>query len=318
MSNRIRISGEPDKLAKEISPLIQLEIASIGAIESASPREQDPGYVMLFHETKTGKQANVEQMNTLLRMAGRPQVESGGVAEPLLHLQTLTLQRTNTTALLGAMRILEETLTARYRETLPRLKGFERNAMNHVLNRTTKHWMVLVAHVAQRKEGNSDHADILPLPLSSYFATEEDRVCMRCLFDRPGERMAIQKPDPYTYLCAACHDEVVEEFPPDLQAQMQRWTEQAHRDRVLEKAFGRPSKLAAIKEVHAVLAGLPPEVPPPAILKPDASSGERGGRRRHRMDEAPSDLMLDSDGIAADELAYTDLLFDFRSVRRSW
>jgi hypothetical protein len=317
MSNQIRISGDRDKLATEISPLIQLEIASIGAIESAAPREQDPGYVMLFHETKTGKQANVEQMNTLLRMAGKPQIESGGVAEPILHLQTLALQRANTTAMLAAMRIVEETLTARYREALPGLHGFERQAMHHVLNRATKHWMILIAHVAQRKDGDSDHADILPLPLSRYFATERDRVCMRCLLDRPGEHATIEKSDPYTYLCAACHDEAIDEFSPDLETQMPRWTDGGRRDRVLEKAFSRPSKLTAIKEVHAVLAGLPPEVPPAAVMKGQATASERG-RTRDRIDEVPSDVMLARDGAAADELAYTDLLFDFRSVRRSW
>ena len=140
---------------------------------------------------------------------------------------------------------------------------------------------------------------------------------MRCLLDRPGDRAAIEKSDPYTYLCAACHDEAIDEFSPDLQAQMPRWTEQARRDRVLEKAFSRPSKLAAIKEVHAVLAGLPPEVPPPAIMKPETRASERD-RRGRRMDQAPSDIVLADDGVAPDELAYTDLLFDFRSVRRSW
>jgi hypothetical protein len=317
MSARVGISGDPDKLAAQLSPLIQLEVASIGAIESAGPREAHAGYAVLFQETKSGKQANVEQMNTLLRLAGKPQVESGGLMEPILHLQTLALQRANTTAMLGAMRLVEETLVARYRETVKELEGLERRAMEHVLNRTTKHWMILIAHIAQRKEGNYDRADLLPLPLSSYFATTEDRVCMRCLLDRPGEHPALEKEDPHTYLCSACHEEAMAAFPPDLRAQMPRWTEEAHRDRVLHKALGRPEKLAAIKEVHAVLAGLPPEVPAPTPLKVDATPGG-GGSRRSAADQPASDVVLPREGATADELAYTDLQFDFRSVRRNW
>jgi hypothetical protein len=313
------ITGDADALATLLSPLIRLEIASIGAIEAAAPRETHPGYVMLFQETKTGKQANVEQMNTLLRIADRKQVEGGGLAEPFLHLQTRALQGVSATAMLQAMRLVEEMLVARYRDVVAELRGFERRALEKVHQRATKHFMILVAHVAQRKDAASAHADLLPLPLSSYFAapTGEVRVCMRCLLDRPGERVALRKEKPHTYVCAACHDEVVADFPADLQLQMGRWSMETYRDRVMHKALGRPEKLRAIKEVHAVLAGLPPDMPRPAATRSDESP-PAPKERRWGATQPPSDLVLPREGATPDELAYTDLLFDFRSVRRSW
>jgi hypothetical protein len=310
-----QITSDPDKLVDGLTSLIRMEIASIGAIESAGPTEAHPGYTILFQDAKQGKQSNVEQMNTLLRLVGKTQVQSGGMLEPILHLQTKALQHANLTVLLSAMRLVEETLVARYRDLLPSLEGLAQQTMNRVFARTTRHWLVLLAHIAQRKEGDS-HADILPLPLSAYFASKEDRVCMRCLFDRPGERAALEKQDPYTYLCAACHDETVAEFPPDLRVQMPTWSAESHRDRVLHKALGRPMKLTAIKEVQSVLAGQPPEVPVPATEKVEESPPARPARHRHTA-QPPADLVLEP-ASAADEQAYTDLLFDFRSVRQNW
>jgi len=311
-----RIDANADALAETLSPLIRMEIASIGAIESISPREARPDYTMLFHAARQGKQANVEQMNTLLRIAGKTEVESGGMLEPILHFQTLALQRTSLTALLSAMRLVEETLVARYRDALPSLQGLARTAMAHVFARSARQWVVLLAHIAQRKEGDANHTDTLPFPLSAYFATSEDRVCMRCLFDRAGALAAIEKQDPYTYLCAACHDEAIDGFPPDLREQMPTWSADAHRDRVLHKALGRPMKLKAIKEVQSVLAGLPAEIPKPAVAKVGQSPPVHDARHR-RAEQPPSDILLET-SRAADEQAYTDLLFDFRSVRMNW
>jgi hypothetical protein len=310
------LTGKASEVAELLAPLVQMEIASIGAIMAASPREHDPGYVMLFHETKTGKQANVEQMNTLLRLTRTKQVESGGVAEPVLRLQTLALQKANTTAMLQAMRMVEEMLVARYRNAVEQLEGFERAAMTTVRDRSVKHWMILIAHVGQRKDADSDHASLLPLPLSSYFATEEDRVCMRCLLDRPGQSKPLVKERPTTYICAACHDEVAASFPPDLQQGLDRAPVALRHDRIIEKALSRPMKLRAIKEVHSVLAGLPVELPVPASKKAGESPV---AKVRHATTAQPaSDISLEREDATAEELAYTDLLFDFRSVRGSW
>jgi hypothetical protein len=125
------------------------------------------------------------------------------------------------------------------------------------------------------------------------------------------------KHDPETYLCAACHDEVVAAFPPDLQLQVPRWDADTRRDRVLHHAFGRPQKVRAMTEVHAVLAGLEPQIPPKAATRRDQSP-PADVARYVLTESAMSDLEIDRDGAAPDELAYTDLLFDFRSVRRSW
>jgi hypothetical protein len=312
-----RQAAHGDVLSSLLSPLIRLELASIGAIESASSREADPEYVILFMDTKTGKQASVEQMNSLLRRASAPETESGGIAEPMIRLQTVALQKASTTAMLEAMRLVEETLVARYRDVLPQLRGLERRAMQHVLDRAVKHWVVLIAHVAQRKDGDSSHADLLPYPLSSYFASPADRVCMRCMFDRPGKRGALQKEKPHTYLCAGCHDEVIGHFPPDLQRQVPRWSSDARRDRILHKAFSRLEKLRAVHEVQAVLAGMEPKIPMPAVERIADRTPVPTGRGRQAA-QAPADLLLAREGAAPDELAYTDQLFDFRSVRRSW
>ena len=313
---RTLLSGDPDAVARVIAPLVQLEIASIGAIMAAAHREEHPGYVMLFHETKTGKQANVEQMNTLLRLTGASQVESGGLTEPVLRLQTLALQKANPTAMLQAMRVVEETLVARYGEAVKQLEGLEREAMTRVRGRATKHWMILIAHVAQRKDGDSSHARLLPLPLSSYFATGEDRVCMRCLLDRPGTRSSLERDRPRTYVCAACHDEVLAEFPPDLQGNLMTIPVEQRENRVIEKALGRPQKVKAIKEVHSVLAGLPPEVP--ATAKEKRGESPPAPVRHPTASPPASDISIERANAQPDELAYTDLLFDFRSVRRSW
>ncbi len=315
-TTRKLLTGDAAEVAQTVAPLIKLELASIGAIMASTGHEPHAGYVMFLHEAKTGKQANVEQMNTLLRLTGEKQVESGGLIEPVLRLQTLALQKTSTTAMLQAMRLVEETLVARYREAAAKLRGFEHDAMTTVRDRAVKHWMLLIAHVAQRKDGNSDHASLLPLPLSSYFATEEDRVCMRCLLDRPGELPALEKERPATYICSACHDEVIEAFPPDLREQLDRAPKSMRHDRIIEKALSRPQKTRAIKEVHAVLAGLDPLVPAPAASKRAESPPARV--RHPSAPQPPSDIVIQRDGVAPDELAYTDLLFDFQSVRRNW
>jgi hypothetical protein len=304
-------------LAERLQPLIRGELAAIGAINAVVDREDDPAYVALYHEARTGKQANVEQMFALLRRAGEQPVEAGGLMESALRMQSSMLQAISTTAVLLAMRTVQEELVAGYRETYNALQGFEQRAMRVPFDRATKQWMLLIAHVAQRRDGNSAHADLLPLPLSSYFATPEARVCMRCMLDRPGEHSALEKrdPHPYTYVCAACHDETLADFPPDLREQADRWPERLRHDRVIERAIGRPSRLRAEKEVLAALAGLEPEVPPPAEPTPVAEIAR--GPRPPESDR-PSDLWVPAEGGAPAEVEYTDLLFDYRSVRRNW
>src|SRR4051812_40995647 len=146
---------DPGGVAELVGPLIKAEIASIGALEAAQPREENPEYVVLLRESKTSKQANVEQLNTLLRVAGRPQVVAGGLAEPILELQTIALQKASTTAMLMAMRLVEHHLVERYREAAGEAQGIAKVALEKAGARATKRWVVLVAHVAQRKDDDS-------------------------------------------------------------------------------------------------------------------------------------------------------------------
>jgi hypothetical protein len=316
-----RLKGAPEHLTNKLSPLIRLEMASIGAIESATGHESHAGYVMLFHETKTTKQASVEQMNTVLRLAGQPRVKSGGLIEPVLRLQTLGLQKASTTALLGAMRLVENVLLDRYAETSKDLEGLERQVVEDASHRARKHWMILTAHIAQRKDSESSHTTELPHPLSHYFASDEDRVCMRCLLDRPGAKAALEKQEPYTYVCAACHADAEAEFPVDLQRQMPRWPEQDLHDRVIHKALSRPMKMRAVKEVHTLLAGLPPEPPAkvPVTHKAEPAPHPASDIARGPDDAQPaSELSVPGDGASVEETSFTELLFDYRSVRNHW
>jgi len=313
----VRPGMAPETLAERISPLIRFEIAGIGAIETAIAHEKHPGYVMLLQEAKSSKQASVEQMGTLLRIAAQPRVHGGGVMEPVLRLEALALQMAGTSALLGAMRTVESILLTQYADAREVLAGREHRAVEVAAHRARKRWMILTAHLAQRKAADASEAQALPFPLSRYFAGDEDRVCMRCLLDRPGPKPALEKQDPYTYLCGACHAEAVAAFPPDLRAQMPRWREQDRHDRVIHKALGRPLKLAAIKEVHARLAGLPSEAPPSAGMRKAAPVAEDAGRGTNDG-QPPSTLSVPDAGTGAEEAAYTALLFDYRSVRHWW
>ena len=57
-------------LGQQLQPLITRELAGIAAIEIAIAHETAPDYVLMFRDAKNSKQANVEQLATLLRMRG--------------------------------------------------------------------------------------------------------------------------------------------------------------------------------------------------------------------------------------------------------
>jgi hypothetical protein len=127
------------------------------------------------------------------------------------------------------------------------------------------HTHLLTAHLAKRT-GSATEARLLWVPLDQYFAGAQPRACMRCHLDRAGTSSAVERtdPHPYTYLCAACHDEVLAEFPPDLAMQLHRWPRQAREAKVLQHGLGRVSRLNAVGRVLFPLAGLEPELPTPA------------------------------------------------------
>jgi hypothetical protein len=275
-------------LARQLEPLIAREIAGIAAIDAAIAHESAPDYIVMFQGARTGKQANVEQMATLVRMQGGTPDEGAGVRTALARTQAGIASRLSTTMTLKAMRFAEIELVTLYSDAVGRADGLTRRALRKSLGRALVHTHLLAAHIAKRTGSEAD-ARVLPSPLSEYFAGAHARACMRCHLDRPGASGALERtdPHPYTYLCAACHDEVLGEFPPDLAVQMDRWPREVREARVLQHGIGRVSQLNAIGRVLHPLAGLEPELPVPAAERavivpamtptPAPAPGERRG-----------------------------------------
>jgi hypothetical protein len=285
-------------LRQELEPLIAREISGITAIDTAVAHGPSPDYVVMFQSARSGKQANVEQLATLVRMHGGSPDESGGLRKALTRTQAAISSRLSITMALRTMRLAEIELVTLYSAALGRSDGLFKRALTKALSRALVHTHLLTAHLAKRSGGRTD-ADLLPAPLDAYFAGPEARACMRCHLDRPGIAGPLEwrDPHPYTYICAACHDEVPGEFPPDLAAQMDRWPRQVQEAKVIQHAIGRVSKLNAMGRVLHPLAGIEPELPPPAAARafilpvmaptPGPAPGERRGEVDIAMAEGP-------------------------------
>ena len=304
-------------LDRLLAPLITREIAAIAALDAAIAAEERPDYVVMFQATKTGKQANVEQMATLIRRAGGIPPERGGLRRHLLKSQSAVVERVaGTTATLLAMRADEAGLLRRYTHAMEHADALGKASLRKALTRALVHGHLLTAHIAKRT-GSDREAACLPQPLQSYFAGPVAKACMRCHLDRPGTRPALERSDPapYTYICAGCHVDVRGEFSPDLAAQIDRWPPHVQHARVLQHAIGRPSVLNAIHSVLHPLSGLTAEIPSrpeakavvmPALEPPPAPAPhERRG-------------VLSTEPRSAGEAEYVAELFDFWSVRTSW
>ena len=94
------------------------------------------------------------------------------------------------------------------------------------------------------------------------------------------------------------------------------WPDEVRRNRVVERALSRPERLRALKEPIALLSGLEPEIP----LRREklVADEEEVGELVPPAERALPVLGLPRDGASESELVYTDLLFDFSSVRRNW
>lgn len=300
-----------------LAPLLIREIASIAAIDAAIAAERYPDYVFMYQGTKTGKQANVEQMATLIRRRGGVPAEHGGLRKYLLKAQAAITERVSgTTATLQAMRVAELGLLRLYTETIDQVEGLASRALRKALGRTLVHCHILSAHIAKRT-GTAREAEGLPQPLDRYFAGPTAKACMRCHLDRPGALPALERgdPHPYTYICAGCHVDVRAEFPPDLASQMERWPRRVREARILQHAIGRPSTLNAIQTVLHPLSGLAAETPAraeeKAVLVPALEPPPTPA-----PDETPAVLAVEP--RTTGEAAYVAELFDYRSVRASW
>jgi hypothetical protein len=276
------------RLRQQLEPLITLEISGIGAIDAVIGHLPAPDYVVLLHDAKDGKQANVEQMATLIRMQGGSPDETSGIRKTLAEAQAALTSRVSMTMTLRAMRLAEIELVKSYTEAVSQSDGLVRRSLTRALGRALVHAHLLTAHLAKRTGDTADE-DPLPEPLAEYFAGAEPRACMRCHLDRPGNAGVLERrdPHPYTYICAACHDEVLGEFPPDLAAQIERWPREVREAKVIQRAIGHVSKLNAIFRALYPLAGLEPELPtpaaeravivPPMTRTPGPAPGERRG-----------------------------------------
>lgn len=300
---------------QELGALITREIAGIAAIDSAIPHAS-PDYVVMFQGAKNGKQANVEQMATIVRMQGGAPDENGGLRKALTSSQAAITSRLSTTMTLRAMRLAEIELVTLYSESIGRAQGVMLRAVAKMLGRAMVHAHLLTAHLAKRTGTKAD-GRVLPAPLTAYFAGDEARACMRCHLDRPGVARALERhdPHPYTYICAACHDEVLGEVPPDLAAQLDAWPREVREAKIMQHALGRVSKLNAIGRVLYPLAGLEPDVPTPAVERallvpamtrtPGPAPGERSG-------------MVSIDCGEGRECDYVRELFSVRPTWNNW
>lgn len=309
-----------EKLAELLNPLIHNEVATIGVIDTVAPMEKEPGYVVLMRATKLGKQASLAQMSSMLRRANAPASLTGTPFEPMMKLQSLVAQRIGTTPLLRAMRLAEAAIVRAYAAAYDEVDGIEQKGLEKCWHRAIKHLAVLTAHIAKRGAKPEIEEQLsLPMTLDRYFAHDEDRVCFRCLFDRPGHLPPLERadPHPYTYVCAACHEEVLTDFPADMLDSIYGMSEEEREAHVIERALSRPSKLTAEHLIIAKMSGLAPDLPPRPI--PYKEAQDVSPKRRTAKPPAPRvDLGGSEIAESLEEQTYVEALFDYTSVRANW
>jgi hypothetical protein len=293
--------------------LIRREIAGIAALQAVIAAEKSPGYVVLFQALKTGKQANVEQMSTLIRMAGGAPPETANDLQPVEQARAAR-ESGGTLAALRVLRDAARGLVESYANARASADGLAKTVFEKAHGRSVVGVQTLTAHIAKLTYEDPE-VGALAHPLPEYFAGPADKVCFRCHFDRPGSRRALERKDehPYTYICAGCHDDAVAEIRPDLKSQMERWTERAKEARATQQALGRPSRLMAAHTVIRRLSGLPetpPSLPPekklaPPLPPPAPSAAARRGVTRAETSDAG-------------DAAYVATLFDPGRVAKNW
>ena len=290
------------------------EIASITAVDAAIAGEAQPDYIVMLRALKSAKQANAEQLTTLIRMAARVPPESGGLRAHALKAKAVVGAWFGTTAALRSIRATEIELLKAYTDAVQASEGLARRALRKALGRSLVNCHLLTAHIA-KQTGSAREAAYLPFPLQRYFAGERPKACMRCHLDRAGARPPLERGSPYTYVCGACHDEVRRDFPPDLAAQIDFWPERVQRARVVQRALGRASVLTAIQTVLHPLSGLPVELPVRAAARADVMPALEPAPAP-RPDEVPTVLRVTAQ--SPEEEQYVAALFDYRSPRSYW
>jgi hypothetical protein len=223
-----------------LTAIIRSELAAVRTLDAAMPGERNPGYVMLMRSSKMGKQASIEQLTAMLRMAGIAQ------PPPPPHIPPIRPR-----PLLRMLHATQSAIVALYEPLVGTMAGAFELGFAKCWRRARKQLAILDTH----RGGELQH------------------VCFRCLLDRPAPLPPLERsdPHPYTYVCSACHQETLGDMPPDLAR-----TE----DRIIEHALGRPSILKAEESVHAKLAGLAPGLPRRPIPRKTAYDTSRKPRRR--------------------------------------
>src|SRR4029453_6991975 len=84
-------------LGQQLQPLITREVTGIAAIDTAIAHETAPDYVVMFPDAKNGKQANSEQLATLLRMRGGAPGEGARLRKALTTPKAAVASRISTT-----------------------------------------------------------------------------------------------------------------------------------------------------------------------------------------------------------------------------
>jgi hypothetical protein len=293
--------------------LIRREIAGIAALEAAIAAEKSPGYTVLFQALKANKQANVEQMSTLMRMAGTAPPETASSLEPVDAVRAAR-ESGGIAAALRALREGARALVVAYADARANADGLAKTVFDKAHGRSVVGVQTLTAHIAKLTADDAETA-ALARPLQEYFAGPGDKICFRCHFDRPGSRRALERKDehPYTYICAGCHDDAVAEIRPDLKAQMARWTERAKEARATQQALGRPSRLMAAHTVIRRLSGLqetPPVLPPAKKLAAPQPPPSPSPAARRGVTRAETSHPGDADYVAT--------LFDPKRVEKNW
>jgi hypothetical protein len=305
----------PETLQQDLAVMIAREVSGIAGIDAAITHSR-ADYVVMYHAIKMAKQANVEQMATLVRMQGGSPDERGGVRRTLARMEAAMTSHASATLYLRTIRRAEIELVTLYATALGDASGLAARGLRKILGRALVHAHLLTAHLAKRT-GNNVDAAVLPMPLDDYFAGQDARACMRCHLDRRGASGALERddPHPYTYICAACHDEVLGELSPDLAVQIDRWPRPVREAKIIQQALGHTSALNAIGRVLHPLAGLDPDLPTPAAERartvpamtptPGPAPGERSGA-----------LVVDSrEGLEGD---YVTDLFSSARTWRNW
>jgi hypothetical protein len=262
------------------------ELAMIASIDGGLSKETNPELVILLHAMKEGHQDAHAQVAALARAEHRAPQRGWPMASMVMQLEGWIARAYGAGFNLDVLRALEARFETAYTEAREHANGLARDVFDLLARRAAQRWQVL------------DHRGA--------------RTCMRCLLDRGGTHPPLLRDRPRIYVCSACHDEVRTTFPPDIAAQLDRWPPQVRAARIIQRALSRPSKQRARDEVHTALAGQPPITRHEAVRRVEEPSVITSPVQR----SSTTLVVPRADGEY--EQQYTEMLFDYRSIRARW